>query len=438
MISKYYLYFILGFALCACGTNCADKTSSNKYIHSILVRVDTSIKRIQIEYILAEKPDNSQSIHVSLYDSNRGKYDLSVFQLSGNFGRSIVMGKNKIIINYSGSNLIFKTLFAVIVLNNERNINMESVLNKVDTISILKNLKDIYGVRQHKSNPGHLAQVRNDIGKYFLDQEINVSKQFFKYDNYEACNIVGEIPGEPLNSNYFIVGAHFDTVYDSPGADDNGSGIAVLMELSKILSKYHFVHPIVILALDGEEDGMLGSQTFVSRAKEIDSNYNPVFINLDMLGYSSNVPKSQSFPSAYKRFFPKAYQEVLADDFRGDFSLCVFNKNSEDVGVDFAKYARNYVPNLKILNLEVPDNGEMLPDLRRSDHVSFWDNNFKALFIGDASYSRNPNYHTAGDSLGSVNIAVLSNITKAIISYLFEEAKVKNYIAYKVLKISLN
>jgi Zn-dependent M28 family amino/carboxypeptidase len=106
------------------------------------------------------------------------------------------------------------------------------------------------------------------------------------WQGYLMVNVLAEIPGADESAVYGVM-AHFDTMSDdvrvSPGADDNATGVAATLEIARILSRYQLAHPVHLVFVNVEEDGIIGSREFAVQAKEQGIPYEGVF-NLDSIG----------------------------------------------------------------------------------------------------------------------------------------------------------
>src|SRR5690606_22115028 len=98
-----------------------------------------------------------------------------------------------------------------------------------------------------------------------------------------------------------------------------------------------------------------------------------------------------------------ASQDVADDEYRGNFLFACSNTNSNPLLATFVAASEDYVPELRLVSASLPGTGTIAPDLRRSDHARFWDAGIQALMLTDAANFRNPNYHTPGDSIGTLN-----------------------------------
>jgi Peptidase family M28/Secretion system C-terminal sorting domain len=269
---------------------------------------------------------------------------------------------------------------------------------------------------RHRStaNLAHLEASRDTILK-ILKTAINPSADYetFSFGNAKGKNVIATKLGKEQEQKSYIIDGHYDTVSNAPGADDNGSGTVGMLEAARILGKYNFKKSLKFIAFDMEEDGLVGSKNF---AKTLTANNIEGVLNFEMIGFYDEKPNVQSLPAGFNQLFPQAYNTVKQDSFRGNFITNVGNVASNDLLNAFNDAAATYVPSLKVVPLAVPGTGTLVPDLRRSDHASFWDKNIKALMLTDGANFRNKNYHAASDSLGSINKNFLCNVVKATIA----------------------
>jgi hypothetical protein len=188
------------------------------------------------------------------------------------------------------------------------------------------------------------------------------------------------------------------------------------MEAVQILSRYPFKKSIRFIGFDLEESGLVGSARYVSQGIPAGDQIEGVF-NYEMIGYYSDQPNTQTLPQGFPILFPAASAEVAANQYRGDFITNVGNTASQPLAMLFSNAAQQYVPDLKVLTLDVPGTGTIAPDLRRSDHAPFWDAGKQAIQLTDGANFRNMCYHTPSDTLdGKLNMRFLSNVVKATIA----------------------
>ena len=200
-----------------------------------------------------------------------------------------------------------------------------------------------------------------------------------------------------------LIGAHYDTVSGSPGADDNASGLVVLLEVASALRAHSLLRPVWLVAFCLEEQDRLGSQAFASRLKAERRELAGVII-LECVGFTRSEVGTQQIPPGVPIAVPT----------QGDFLAIVGNEGSRALVTQLEQEAKRYVNQLKPLSLVVPGRGEAMPDTRRSDHASFWDAGYPAVVLTDTANFRNPHYHRATDTVDTLNLEFLSKVAAMV------------------------
>ncbi len=195
-----------------------------------------------------------------------------------------------------------------------------------------------------------------------------------------------------------LIGAHYDTVPGSPGADDNASGVAVLLELGRLLKESPGNWPIQLVAFDMEEYGLLGSRAYAAHLKQQRQKLR-LMLGLEMLGYRSSDPRSQSYP-----LYSPGLRLLYPD--RGDFIGLIGNLRA----IPDLRHLRRAMQPIQpeCYWLPVPLLGWAVPDTRRSDHSPFWDRGDRAIMVTDTANLRNPNYHKPSDTLETLDLDFLT------------------------------
>jgi methionine-rich copper-binding protein CopC len=299
------------------------------------------------------------------------------------------------------------------VVSDKKPIAINNMLLSIDSALVYQYMQFIAQPRHHTAAPAGLSLIKDSIEANFTRFNLQTQRSAFNFSTYGGENIIGRKPGLMQEKNTIIVDAHFDAVANSPGADDNGSSLAAVLIASKILAPYQFEKTLNFIGFDKEENGLLGSAYYVNNSIPSYQQTDAV-LNMEMIGYYSDAPNSQSVPAGFSQLFPAAVDSINTGGNKGVWLFTVGNTNSASLSLAFDTIARNYVSDVKSLVLNVPANGQIAPDLRRSDHASFWDAGFKALMLTDGADFRNANYHTPGDSLGTLNIPFLVRNIKAI------------------------
>ena len=258
------------------------------------------------------------------------------------------------------------------------------------------------GERSPHSGAQHLAAVEKFIKAEFKSYGLDAESDSFSYADEIFHNIVARL-GMPRSDPVIILGAHFDTVVGTPGADDNASGVAVLLETARLLSQLNLATPVLFCAFNLEELNMIGSTAFARKFKAAGMEVE-VMISLEMVGYTDSRPGSQKLPVGLGRFYPD----------RGDFIGVVGNWQSN---LPLHKFATGMlqVSSFHVETLSVPGKGMLLPAVRLSDHAPFWDLGYPALMITDTSFYRNPHYHGSTDSIETLDIDFMAKVCEGVV-----------------------
>jgi len=284
--------------------------------------------------------------------------------------------------------------------------------NKIDTFFLVNSIKkhinrlavDI-GPRP-VTNELSIKKTENYITNYFKNIGLQVQLQQYKYGNYDITNIITGSQENLLSSKYYVIGAHYDSVPETYGADDNASGIAVLLELARYTMQEKISLPVRFVAFTAEEPPNFstryqGSKVFVKSALENKDEILGAII-LEMVGYTSN---EQAYPLVLKWMgYPS----------KGNFIGIVGNRKSKKFGQSiFQSFKKN--EQLPVETLFVPFNGRILPDTRLSDHSPFWDAGLFAVMITDTAFFRNPNYHTPKDTFDTLDYFFMAELVKSLL-----------------------
>jgi Zn-dependent M28 family amino/carboxypeptidase len=223
-------------------------------------------------------------------------------------------------------------------------------------------------------------------------------------------NVVARLAGTLTPERSFIVGAHFDTVPGSPGADDNASAVAGLLEIARVLAASPGESSIEFVAFGHEEIGLLGSAQHAQAALAAGRALLGMY-SLEMIGYTCEGPCQAPIPD-----LPGCLDVSTPLLSVGDYLGVVANEASTDLVVDFLAAAARYAPLLPVEWGVVQGMGTCLPDTRRSDHAPFWDRGFPALLVTDTANFRNPNYHSPDDVPSTLDYAFAQQATQAALA----------------------
>lgn len=250
---------------------------------------------------------------------------------------------------------------------------------------------------------GGLAAAARYIREDFEAAGLVVAEEPYDYRGRTVANLVARPPGSANASAYYVVGAHYDTVPGTPGADDNASAVAVMLELARRSAESAL--PLRFVAFTLEEapaymTGLQGSRVFVRMCAERGERVLGAAV-LEMVGYTA---PEQHYPMVlHWAGYPKT----------GDFIGIVGNWRSRRFGRSLLRGFRAN-PRLPVESLFVPLNGWVLPATRLSDHASFWDHGWPAVMITDTAFFRNPHYHRPGDTMRTLDIGFMAELVRSL------------------------
>lgn len=215
------------------------------------------------------------------------------------------------------------------------------------------------------------------------------------------------LPPAQLSSSSILVAAHYDTVPGSPGADDNGSGIAVLLACAQALVEHDMPASTIFMAFNREEDCLIGSQEFVTEyLQELDTTLTAVHV-MEMVGYCSHEAGSQYMPEGLPVQLPN----------RGDFLGLVGNQRSAKLVKSTLQTAKTYLDGFPVLGLSIYLGLEKyFPHVQRSDHAPFWHAKIPALMWTDTAEFRNKHYHSPWDTPDTLNYAFMKQVAQLLVS----------------------
>jgi Zn-dependent M28 family amino/carboxypeptidase len=215
-------------------------------------------------------------------------------------------------------------------------------------------------------------------------------------------NIVVTSTG-PVDGPFVLLGAHYDSVPGTPGADDNASAVAVCVECARLIRR-HDINSVMIVFFNREEDGLIGSREFVAHLAERSACRVGEAHIFEMVGYRSRARGSQRMPHRLPA--------ILARNV-GDFLALLANRESNGIADSLMSLAACYVPQVPVLTLKTYFGIErFLGHLNRSDHAPFWEAHIPAIMWTDTSEFRNPHYHRTTDTPDTLDYAFMSDVTK--------------------------
>ncbi len=201
----------------------------------------------------------------------------------------------------------------------------------------------------------------------------------------EGVNVVAERVGTDKQAGIILVGAHYDSVFESPGADDNASGVAVVLEVARLLRTETTPRTLKLVLFDKEEAGLLGSRAFAAKKTHL-KDLRGVIV-MDMVSYACYTPGCQKYPTGIP---------ITPPSDKGDFLAVIGDTEHLPLLNSFRQNVRS--PQLPaVLTVPIPLKGLLTPDTLRSDHAPFWYQGVGAVLVTDTANLRTPYYHQPND-----------------------------------------
>jgi Zn-dependent M28 family amino/carboxypeptidase len=248
-----------------------------------------------------------------------------------------------------------------------------------------------------------LQAAADYIQNHLEDLGYTVSRQVYEAKERQFSNLEVEIPGRDRPDEIVIIGAHYDTDKKSPGANDNGSAIAALLELARAYAGKSFSRTMRIVAFTNEESPFtrtpkMGSRVYAGRCRERGENI-VAMVCLETIGFSSDEKGSQRL-SLMGLLLPT----------RGNFIALVGNADSIKLlsELDQLFHEKSDVPSEA---LTLPTN---FPGAWSSDHWSFWKEDYPAVMVTDTAPLRYRQYHTPEDTPEKVNYEFLTRVVDGL------------------------
>ena len=260
----------------------------------------------------------------------------------------------------------------------------------------------------HRKN---LNRVADYIHKTWEEMGLSVMEQVFHMpdmgeveEEFPYRNVIVQFSGDG-SSKKLVIGAHYDAISNTPGADDNASGIAGLIEIGRFLKENSISTPVELVAYVNEEPPFFGTEGMgsVRHAQKLQKEAQKLLgmISLEMLGYYSNQIGSQKFPLNIMRYFyPK----------KGNFIAFV----STTKNFSLVRKARRAFSKSSTFPVESFVGPAFIDGLISSDHYAYMIHGFPSMMITDTAYFRNENYHTPDDKPETLDYNSMAMVIEGI------------------------
>lgn len=263
-----------------------------------------------------------------------------------------------------------------------------------------------------ESHVENLDRVAAYIKNEFSQTNALVSEQSYEVRGNTYRNVIAQFG--PETEELIVVGAHYDTAGPLPGADDNASGVAGLIELARLLGRQQPQLRVELVAFTLEEPPCFRTSNMGSsvHARSLRAGNKRVraMLCLEMIGYFSDAPNSQRFPApAMSAFYPSTGNFIGVVGRLGDWSL-----------VRQTKSAMRRASPLPVYSINAPG---FVTGVDFSDHLNYWDAGYRAVMITDTAFYRNRNYHTAADTAEQLDYRRIALVVEGVYAAVTELAK---------------
>lgn len=249
----------------------------------------------------------------------------------------------------------------------------------------------------------NLDQCAAYISAEFKAAGGRASEQPFEVKGKTYRNVIAEFG--PDSPSRIVIGAHYDTCQDTPGADDNASGVAGLLELADLLGKAELKQRVELVAYTLEEPpyfrtGNMGSARLAYQNR-LDGESVDFMVALEMIGCFKDEPGTQNYPSLMLRWF---YPDT------GNFIALIGSYGERKEIKSFKKEMRRAID----LPVHSMCASKSFPMIRFSDHSNYWNHGFKAFMVTDTAFLRNYNYHSTSDTADTLDYERMSKVVVGV------------------------
>lgn len=258
---------------------------------------------------------------------------------------------------------------------------------------------------RHLNRHGALERAAEYIEENWRQQGYEVQRQPFRVQGREVHNLAVQIRGGKRAEQVVVIGAHYDTVPGTPGANDNASGIAALLEISRELAGIRGKRTLRFVAFVNEEPpyfktNQMGSLVYARRCKKAADRV-VAMLSLETIGYYTDAPGSQQYPFPFNLLYPDT----------GNFIAVVGNVSSRTLVRRVVRLLREHA-RLPSEGAAVPG---FIPGVGWSDHWSFWRAGYPAAMVTDTAPYRYPHYHMPQDTPDKLDFVRLTKVVAGLV-----------------------
>ena len=295
----------------------------------------------------------------------------------------------------------------------------------MNTLSAEKNEPIVKALQQHVYmladeigernvfRPDALHDTERYIKQTWQTMGYDVQSQVYEFKGVRSANLEVTVQGSNKANEIILIGAHYDSVIGSPGANDNGSGVAALLELSRLFVSSKPQRTLRFVAFVNEEppffySSNMGSMHYAKAARERNDDIR-LMLSLETMGYYRDEANSQDYPPLFSYFYPdKGNFVAFVSNFGSRSKLRKLNKAFKTC----SQFPTEHVSTFS-----------WVPGVGWSDQLSFWRRSYDALMVTDTALYRYPYYHTQEDTPDKLDYKRMAEVTKGLHCALFHLSK---------------
>jgi hypothetical protein len=252
--------------------------------------------------------------------------------------------------------------------------------------------------------PSALDAARCYIEAEWQEQNYAVAAQWYEAEGVRCANLAVTREGAVWPDDILLIGAHYDSVLGSPGANDNASGVAALIEIASAFAAVKPALSVRFVAFVNEEppffpNGQQGSMVY-ARAARARGDRIRFMISLETIGFYSDKPGSQFYPPMFRHFYPDCGNFI---GFVADFRSRRLMRRAAAAFRHLSDFPLQHVATLRFI-----------PGVSWSDHRAFWAHGYRAMMVTDTAFYRYPYYHDVNDTPDKLTYERLSRMTAGL------------------------
>ncbi len=252
--------------------------------------------------------------------------------------------------------------------------------------------------------PGTLEAAADYIEAQWRSNGYEVRRQVYEVHGVASANLEATLAGDARAQEILVIGAHYDTVPGSPGANDNASGVAALLEIASALRTLRPNLTLRFVAFVNEEQPFFmthrqGSRVYAREARARGEDIR-LMVALETIGYYSDAPGSQRYPPLFGYFYPNRANFVgLVSDFRSRRTMRRLARAFREA----SNFPLQHVATFRFI-----------PGVAWSDHLSFWSEGYRAVMVTDTAFNRYAYYHSAEDTPDKLTYVPFAQVTTGL------------------------